>query len=233
MKIVLLGPYNSGKSTTVQKICDETAISIDYGGTTVALDHCKTQIYGVEVFLFGTPGLKRFEVIRKILSKGADGILFIVDSVNIASFEEAVKLLREVFKILPGVPIVLCANKQDIIGAKTPQEVAEAVLGKDQETISVIGTSAKTGEKIEHALGLIVLNAIKQYWEILSAVKKSNGDLSEIASHIKQPEEVVHSQLQFASWRRLIKADWDKQKFSLPKGVSNILDILEFGRKEI
>ncbi len=233
MKIVLLGPYNSGKSATVQKICGKSAISIDYGGTTVALDHCKTQIYGVEVFLFGTPGLKRFEVIRKILSKGADGILFIVDSVNIASFEEAVKLLREVFKILPGVPIVLCANKQDIIGAKTPQEVAEAVLGKDQETISVIGTSAKTGEKIEHALGLIVLNAIKQYWDILSAVKKSTGYLSEIASHIKQPEEVVHSQLQFASWRRLINADWDKQRFSLPKGVSNILDILEFGRKEI
>ncbi|MHA2074484.1 MAG: GTPase [Candidatus Hodarchaeales archaeon] len=85
MKIVLLGPYNSGKSTTVQKICDKSAISIDYGGTTVALDHCKTQIYGVEIFLFGTPGLKRFEVIRKILSKGADGILFIVDSVNVGS----------------------------------------------------------------------------------------------------------------------------------------------------
>ncbi|MHA2306736.1 MAG: GTP-binding protein [Candidatus Hodarchaeales archaeon] len=233
MKIVLLGPYNSGKSTTVQKICDKSAISIDYGGTTVALDHCKTQIYGVEIFLFGTPGLKRFEVIRKILSKGADGILFIVDSVNVASFEEADKLLKEVYKILPGVPIVLCANKQDILGAKTPEEVAETVLGKNQELISVIGTSAKTGNKIEHALGLIVLNAIKHYWNILSAVKKSNGDLSEIAKYIEQPEEVVHSQLQFASWRRLVKADWDKQKFSLPKGVSNILDILEFGRKEI
>ncbi|MHA1970178.1 MAG: ADP-ribosylation factor-like protein, partial [Candidatus Hodarchaeales archaeon] len=202
-------------------------------GTTVALDHCKTQIYGVEIFLFGTPGLKRFEVIRKILSKGADGILFIVDSVNVASFEEADKLLKEVYKILPGVPIVLCANKQDILGAKTPEEVAETVLGKNQELISVIGTSAKTGNKIEHALGLIVLNAIKHYWNILSAVKKSNGDLSEIAKYIEQPEEVVHSQLQFASWRRLVKADWDKQKFSLPKGVSNILDILEFGRKEI
>ncbi|MFX0086071.1 MAG: GTP-binding protein [Candidatus Hodarchaeota archaeon] len=233
MKIVLLGPYNSGKSTTVQKICKESAISIDYGGTTVALDHCKTQIYGVETFLFGTPGLQRFEVIRKILSKGADGVLFIVDSVNQASFEEAERLLKEVYKLLPGVPIVLCANKQDILGAKTPQEVAEAVLGKNRDAISVIGTSAKTGNKIEHALGLIVLNAIKQYWDILIAIKKSNGELAEIARNMQQSEDMIQSQLQFASWRRLIKADWDNQIFRLPKGVSNILDILEFGRKEI
>ncbi len=233
MKIVLLGPYNSGKSTTVQKICKESAISIDYGGTTVALDHCKTQIYGVEIFLFGTPGLQRFEVIRKILSKGADGVLFIVDSVNQASFEEAERLLKEVYKLLPGVPIVLCANKQDILGAKTPQEVADAVLGKNRDAISVIGTSAKTGNKIEHALGLIVLNAIKQYWDILIAVKKSNGELAEIARNMQQSEEMIQSQLQYASWRRLIKADWDNQIFRLPKGVSNILDILEFGRKEI
>ncbi|MFX0014506.1 MAG: GTP-binding protein [Promethearchaeota archaeon] len=233
MKIVLLGPYNSGKSTTVQKICRGSAISIDYGGTTVALDHCRTQIYGVEVFLFGTPGLHRFEIIRKILSKGADGILFIVDSVNVASFEEATKLLREVYEVLPGVPIVLCANKQDIKGAKKPHEVAEAVLGKNKENISVIGTSAKTGEQLEHALGLIVLNAIKQYYDILLAVKKSNGELIDIAKNINKSEKEVHSQLQFASWRRLIIADWDNLRFSLTKGVSNITDILEFGHKQI
>ena len=133
-----------------------SAISIDYGGTTVALDHCRTQIYGVEIFLFGTPGLQRFEIIRKILSKGADGILFVVDSVNVASFEEAKKLLKEVYDILPGVPIVLCANKQDIRGAKSPDEVANEVLGKNKDRISVIGTSAITGEQIEHLFRKVV-----------------------------------------------------------------------------
>ena len=233
MKIVLLGPYNSGKSTTVQKICGGSAISIDYGGTTVALDHCRTQIYGVEVFLFGTPGLQRFEIIRKILSKGADGILFIVDSVNVASFEEAENLLNEVYEVLPGVPIVLCANKQDIKGAKTPQEVAEAILGKNKDKIPIIGTSAKTGESIERALGSIVLNAIKQYYRILLAVKNSNGELTEIVQNIGENEDKVLSQLQFASWRRLIIADWDQNKFNLTKGVANITDILEFGHKQI
>ncbi len=233
MKIVLLGPYNSGKSTTVQKICGGSAISIDYGGTTVALDHCRTQIYGVEIFLFGTPGLQRFEIIRKILSKGADGILFIVDSVNVASFEEAEKLLNEIYEILPGVPIVLCANKQDIKGAKSPQEVAEIILGKNKDKISVIGTSAKTGESLERALGLIVLNAIKQYYRILLAVKNSNGELKEIAKNLGENQNKVLSQLQFASWRRLISADWDNKKFSLTKGVTNITDILEFGHKQI
>ncbi|MHA2167693.1 MAG: GTP-binding protein [Candidatus Hodarchaeales archaeon] len=246
MKIVILGPYNSGKSTTVQKICSGSAISIDYGGTTVALDHCKSNIYGVEVFLFGTPGLQRFEIIRKILSKGADGILFVIDSVNVASFDEAKKLLEEIDEILPGTPIVLCANKQDILGAKKPDEVSSIVLGKRSESISVLGTSAKTGHNMERALGLIVLNAIKHYYPILSAVKKSTGDLAilsavkkstgdlaDILKFTKQPEEEITSQLQFASWRRLIIADWDNKRYYLAKGVSNILDILEFGHKQI
>lgn len=234
MKILVTGSYNAGKSTMVQNICAGSAISVDYGGTTVALDHCKTQIYGVDIFLFGTPGLQRFEIIRKILSKGADGILFVVDSVNVASFEEAGELLKEVYEILPSAPIVLCANKQDIIGAKSPSEVAEIVLGKNKDKITVIGTSAKTGDKIERALGSIVLNAIKQYYDILLAVKNSeNGKLAEIAKNLQQPEEEVHALLQFASWRRLIKADWDDLKFSLTKGVLNITDILEFGHKQI
>jgi len=233
MKIVLLGPYNSGKSTTVHQICGGSAISIDYGGTTVALDHCKTEIYGVRVFLFGTPGLQRFEIIRKILSKGADGVLFVIDSVNVASFEEANKLLLEVNQILPSVPIILCANKQDIIGAKTPDEVASAILGKNSNKITVIGTSAKSGENIERALGMIVLNAIKQYYDVLLAVKHSTGNLKDIAQNLQQPEDKVLSQLQFASWRRLVIADWDNQVFSLPKGVANITDILEFGHKQI
>jgi hypothetical protein len=97
----------------------------------------------------------------------------------------------------------------------------------------VIGTSAKTGEKLEHALGLIVLNAIKQYYDILIAVKKSNGELTQIAENMRESEEVVFSQLQFASWRRLIIADWDTQRFSLTKGVRQITDILEFGHKQI
>ena len=233
MKIVILGPYNSGKSTTVQVTCSGSAISIDYGGTTVALDHCKTVIYGVEVFLFGTPGLQRFEIIRKILSKGADGILFVVDSVNVASFDEAKKLLAEIDEVLPGVPIVVCANKQDILGAKKPEEVANIILGKRAESISVIGTSAKVGTNVERALGLIVLNAIKQYYPILLAVKKSTGELADIISITGKPEAEIHSELQFASWRRLIVADWDNKRYHLPKGVSNITDILEFGHQEI
>lgn len=233
MKIVILGPYNSGKSTTVQSICSGTAISIDYGGTTVALDHCKTTIYGVEVFLFGTPGLQRFEIIRKILSKGADGILFVIDSVNVASFDEAKKLLKEIDEILPGIPIVLCANKQDILGAKSPEEVANTILGKRISDISVIGTSAKTGKSIERALGLIVLSAIKHYYPILLAVKKTSGKLPDIINFTGESEVNITSQLQFASWRRLIVADWDNEYYQLPKGVSNIIDILEFGHKQI
>ena len=233
MKIVLIGPYNSGKSTIVQKICRGSAISIDYGGTTVAMDHCKTRVYGIDVFLFGTPGLQRFEILRKILSKGADGVLFIVDSVNTASFIEAKGMVEEIKHILPGKAIVLCANKQDIMGAKKPEEVSNTILSNEDSEVSVIGTSAKTGEGLDQALGLIVLNAIKEYYPILIAVKNSDSSLSEIAKKLDLQEDEVSARLQYASWRRLINADWDKNRFSLTKGTANIIEILEFGSKKI
>ena len=74
---------------------------------------------------------------------------------------------------------------------------------------------------------------VKNYYPILQAVKKSTGELSDIVNSMGEPESEILSQLQFASWRRLVIADWDNNRYFLAKGVSNIIDILEFGHKQI
>ncbi|MFB6182828.1 MAG: hypothetical protein ABEI78_02060, partial [Candidatus Nanohaloarchaea archaeon] len=71
-KILVTGPYDSGKSTTVQSM-SEKAVSVDRLGTTVALDHGAVERKGIKAELFGTPGQKRFDWALDFLGKSTFG----------------------------------------------------------------------------------------------------------------------------------------------------------------
>ncbi|TFF84644.1 GTP-binding protein, partial [Candidatus Thorarchaeota archaeon] len=114
MKIVVTGPYEAGKSAMIHHITDGACINIERRGTTIAMDHGLANVDDMSVFLFGTPGLLRFRTMRKILSSGADGIIFVVDSVDPESDARAKLFFREIAFFLPGVPCVVAANKQDL-----------------------------------------------------------------------------------------------------------------------
>ena len=110
LKIVVLGSYNSGKTTTLETICEKKA-KIEYKGTTIALDYGNTMIDGEKVHIFGSPGQERFEFMREILSQGLDGAIVVIDSSKgLTNVDEAI-----INKLnLQNVPYVLFANKQDI-----------------------------------------------------------------------------------------------------------------------
>lgn len=110
IKIVVLGSYNSGKTTTLENICEKKA-KIEYRGTTIALDYGNTVIDGEKVHIFGSPGQERFEFMREILSQGLDGAIVVIDcSRGVGTVDEAIinKLNKQ------DVPYVLFANKQDL-----------------------------------------------------------------------------------------------------------------------
>ena len=110
LKIVVLGSYNSGKTTTLETLCQKKA-KIEYKGTTIALDYGNTMIGGEKVHIFGSPGQERFEFMREILSQGLDGAIVVIDSSKgISNVDETI-----INKLnLQDVPYVLFANKQDI-----------------------------------------------------------------------------------------------------------------------
>ena len=110
LKIVILGSYNSGKTTTLENICQKKA-KIEYKGTTIALDYGNILIDGEKVHIFGSPGQERYEFMREILSQGLDGAIVVIDSSKgIGNVDEAI--LNKLN--LQDVPYVLFANKQDI-----------------------------------------------------------------------------------------------------------------------
>jgi len=123
VKIVVTGPFSSGKtefirsvseidvvsterkiSSEAEKIKETTTVAMDFGRITVDDD--------LILYLFGTPGQRRFDFMWEILSEGMLGFIVMVDSTRPETFREARSIL-ETFRAYAPTPYVVAANKQD------------------------------------------------------------------------------------------------------------------------
>ena len=123
VKIVVTGPFNAGKTAFIrsiseidvvsterkitsasERIKDQTTVAMDFGSITVDDD--------LVLYLFGTPGQKRFDFMWEILSEGMLGFVVMVDSTRPETFREARSIL-ETFRAYAPTPYVVAANKQD------------------------------------------------------------------------------------------------------------------------
>jgi small GTP-binding protein len=124
VKMVVTGPFNAGKtefirsvseidvvsterkiSSEIEKVKESTTVAMDFGRITVDED--------LMLYLFGTPGQKRFDFMWEILSEGMLGFVVMVDSTRPETFREARSIL-ETFRAYAPTPYVVAANKQDM-----------------------------------------------------------------------------------------------------------------------
>jgi len=140
-KVLVTGPYNSGKSTFVRTLSTD-AVSVDRMGTTVVMDRGHIERGGFSVDIFGTPGQERFAPIIKRLGSEAMGAFFVVDATKPKDIIKAKEMLHTT-KVY-GLPYVLVANKQDLSGALSAEEIRRSfALPADVgvvETVAIDGT---------------------------------------------------------------------------------------------
>ncbi len=133
VKLVITGPVNAGKTTMVQNLSDSQIAATDVAATdhvsqlksmtTVGLDFGILKIDDtLELHLFGTPGQARFNFMWNILSKGAIGAIFLVDSTSDDSLVEMKKMF-DYFSEHVDLPVIVGATKQDMDGAKSIEEL--------------------------------------------------------------------------------------------------------------
>ena len=90
-KIIFTGPVGAGKTTAIQSMSDIPIISTNEEAsdmtkqrksqTTVAMDYGQIKIGNKEkIHLYGTPGQERFNFMWDILTKGALGLILLLDN---------------------------------------------------------------------------------------------------------------------------------------------------------
>ena len=92
-------------SAKEEMIKEATTVAMDFGRITVDDE--------LMLYLFGTPGQRRFDFMWEILSEGMLGFIVMVDSARPETFREARSIL-ETFRAYAPTPYVVAANKQDM-----------------------------------------------------------------------------------------------------------------------
>lgn len=175
-KIVYYGPGRSGKTTnleyifrTFKKQVTDQLVSIDTeGDRTLFFDFLpmglgKIRGCDVRVQLYTVPGQVQYSSTRKLVLKGADGIVFVADSFairrdkNILSLKDLDQNLKECGLNIFKIPLVLQYNKRDMSSLSDgsipimPVEMMQNDLNK-QLKVPFFPASALTGEGVGKTL---------------------------------------------------------------------------------
>ncbi len=155
-KILVTGPYNAGKSSFVELISEES-VSVDRMAfekfpTTIAMDIGHVDHNGFVADIFGTPGQERFDLMLDVLAKEAVGAFILVDSSAPQTFGRAKEMINKTQA--EAIPKIIVANKQDLPGALSPDEIREAMkLDKD---VPIIPTIVSENNGVEMALDTLL-----------------------------------------------------------------------------
>ena len=136
LKIVVTGPFAAGKTTLIQTISEVAIVGTDRDitdetsnvkkRTTVAMDFGRISFADdLSLFLFGTPGQRRFEMMWEILSEGMIGFIVLVNAADGRSVEEAGHILGT-FREYADVPFVIGVSHLDEV-KESEQEVFRSV----------------------------------------------------------------------------------------------------------
>jgi len=171
-KILVTGPYHSGKSSIVHAI-STSYVSVDRMGTTIAMDHGYLDYKGFAADIYGTPGQEPFDPILEFLAEEAVAVILVVDATKPETFARA----RTMLQLTKGyaLPMVVAANFSDLPEALGPDEAREHL--KLDPGVPVIPTIAVRGAGVEELL------------EALFGLLMSEERLSQLEGAAEEEEE--------------------------------------------
>jgi len=170
VKMVITGPFSAGKTefigaiseidvvsterkitSSVEQIKETTTVAMDFGRITVGDD--------LVLYLFGTPGQRRFDFMWDILSQGMLGFVVMVDSTKPETFREAKRIL-ETFESYAATPYVVAANKQDMEDAWEPEDLR--IILRLRPEVKILACTATDKESVKNVLLELLYSILEQ-----------------------------------------------------------------------
>jgi small GTP-binding protein len=178
LKIVYYGPALSGKTTNLEQIharVDPTKrselVSLKtHEDRTLFFDFLQLELGKIgtltpKIQLYTVPGQAYYEASRKLVLRGTDGVVFVVDSAsnrlkdNVESWKSMLSHLESLQIPVAKLPLIVQFNKQDLPNALKPDMLKMLLHLNGQPTVSAV---AMRGEGVFDTLKLITRNVIAQ-----------------------------------------------------------------------
>jgi small GTP-binding protein len=160
VKMVVTGPFSAGKTQFIRSVSEIDVVSTERKvsaegersvkqATTVAMDFGRITVdEDLVLYLFGTPGQKRFDFMWEILSEGMLGFIVMVDSTRPETFREGRSIL-ETFRAYAPTPYVVAANKQDANDAWDLEDMRHALrLDSKVKLLPCVATDKATVKNV-------------------------------------------------------------------------------------
>lgn len=153
-KVIICGLDSAGKSTIVSFL--QTGRFIPHAPT-MGKAKAELEIEGTLMTLMDMGGQVDFRALWMGELQTAEIIIFVIDKNNTARFEEARKEIANLSPLIKkrNVPLVVLANKSDIMSDVNVAQIIKALNLSDIENFQIFQTSARTGLGLADAFASI------------------------------------------------------------------------------
>jgi signal recognition particle receptor subunit beta len=184
LKIVYYGPALSGKTTNLEQIyarvdpkrrsdlvslktSEDRTLFFDF----LQLELGKIGTLVPKIQLYTVPGQTYYEASRRLVLRGADGVVFVADSAadrlkeNLDAWRNLHKHLESLKLPVAVLPMVVQFNKQDLPTAISPDQLRLILKVNGHPTVNAV---AMQGDGVLETLKIITRNVIAQAQKELS-----------------------------------------------------------------
>lgn len=177
-KVVYYGPGLCGKTTNLQYVFERTAVQSKGKMLSLATETERTLFFdflpitlgkvrgfNLRFHLYTVPGQVFYDASRKLILKGADGVVFVADSqegrleANLESLDNLDANLRENDLSLAELPYVIQYNKRDLPTALAVEELRREI---NPNGVPDIEACARTGAGVFETLKEVSRGVIRR-----------------------------------------------------------------------
>lgn len=165
-KIIFTGTMGAGKTTAIAAIADSAPVNTDVRNidtsvskqsTTVGMDFAEIKLDNGEVLrLYGTPGQQRFDFMWTILSKGAMGVIILIDNSRPEPLADLDMFLKGFKSLISSTACVVGVGKMEAHPSPSIDTFAEHMAGLGVHA-PVLATDARDREQVLQLLDLLLL----------------------------------------------------------------------------